>query len=126
MHYIISMSQIVTFTKEAEAHIDRLMNMKQAEDAIGISLSVPSKGCSGLSYKMDFMPKEKEGAAGFEPVNLGNGHIVYVDMKATMYLLGTEIDYDSSDKLAPGFKFRNPMAVGECGCGESFTIDGNK
>lgn len=113
------MSQIITFTKAAEDYIDRIMKMDAAKDAVGIRLAVPSKGCSGLSYKMDFLHEEKPGD---EIVYLENGHIVYVDPLATMYILGTEIDYDTSDKLAPGFRFNNPLATGTCGCGESFTI----
>lgn len=113
------MSQLVTFTKAAEDHIARIMNMDAAKEAVGIRLEIPTKGCSGLSYKMDFV---KDEIPGDEIVYLDNGHIVYVDPLATMYILGTEIDYDTSDKLAPGFRFNNPLATGTCGCGESFTI----
>lgn len=114
------MSQIVSFTKAAEDHIAHIMTMDAAKDAAGIRLEIPTKGCSGLSYKMDFVKEER---AGDEIVYLDNGHIVYIDPLATMYILGTEIDYDTSDKLAPGFRFNNPLATGSCGCGESFTVN---
>lgn len=114
---------IVTLTDKAKARMEELMRLPDAEGAIGVRLSVPAKGCSGLSYKMEFVTEEKQGD---EKIALEGGHNLYIDPMATMFILGTEIDFDNSDPMAPGFKFNNPMATGACGCGESFTTNDMK
>ena len=96
---------IVTLTDKAQERIAELMALPDAKDAVGVRLSVPAKGCSGLSYKMEFVEAEK---SGDEKLELENGHVLYIDPMATMFILGTEIDFDNSDPMAPGFKFNNP------------------
>ena len=107
----------MTLTDAAKAQIAKLMQRPEAGGKAGVRLTVPAKGCSGLSYKMGFVDAP---FPGDEEVDV-NGQRLFIDPMATMFILGTEIDYDSKDPLAPGFKFNNPMATGECGCGESFT-----
>ena len=78
---------------------------------------VKNAGCSGLTYTIDFA---REIAPGEEVVE-ADGVKVVIDPKASMYLLGTEIDF-VEDKLGAAFKFNNPNEASRCGCGESFTV----
>ena len=85
--------------------------------AAGIRVGVKSAGCSGLTYTIDFA---REIGPGDEVVE-AEGVKVVIDPKASMYLLGTEIDF-VEDRLGAAFKFHNPNEAGRCGCGESFTV----
>ena len=85
--------------------------------ALGIRIGVQSKGCSGMSYTMEFV--EEKGP--LDEVVQSKGVTVLIDPKATMFILGTEMDF-VEDKMQTGFVFRNPNEKGRCGCGESFHV----
>lgn len=76
-----------------------------------------ARGCSGLSYALNFTDKKQKFD---EEVNEG-GVRVFIDPKALLTVIGTEMDY-VEDKLSSEFVFSNPNAKGLCGCGESFTV----
>lgn len=82
-----------------------------------LKISVGTKGCSGLSYDMDFV----DAAGPGDEVVTDNGQTVLVDRKASLFLIGTEMDY-KVEKLSAGFTFTNPNEKGRCGCGESFYV----
>jgi iron-sulfur cluster assembly protein len=82
-----------------------------------LRISVNTRGCSGMSYQMDWVD---EPAATDEKVS-SHGLMVLVDRKATLFLIGTVMDY-KEDKLTRGFTFENPNEKGRCGCGESFHV----
>ncbi len=82
-----------------------------------LRISVGTKGCSGLSYTMGWVP---EAGPGDETI-VDKGLTVLVDRKASLFLIGTEMDYQVKD-LVSGFTFNNPNEKGRCGCGESFHI----
>ena len=82
-----------------------------------LRISVSTKGCSGMSYDMSWV--ETPGP-GDEVVN-DNGVTVLVDRKATLFLIGTTMDYEVK-ALTSGFTFTNPNEKGRCGCGESFHV----
>ena len=82
-----------------------------------LRVSIGTKGCSGLSYDMDWV---EQAGQGDEVVN-DNGVTVLVDRKATLFLIGTQMDYEVVE-LTSGFVFRNPNEKGRCGCGESFHV----
>lgn len=82
-----------------------------------LRISVSTKGCSGMSYKMDWV--EAPGPA--DEVVTDKGQTVLVDRKATLFLIGTVMDYETKD-LTAGFTFTNPNEKGRCGCGESFHV----
>jgi iron-sulfur cluster assembly protein len=84
---------------------------------LGIRLSVRTSGCSGMAYEMEFVDELQEDDQVFE----GHGVQVVVDSKSLVYLDGTEVDY-AREGLNEGFKFNNPNAKSECGCGESFNV----
>ncbi len=84
---------------------------------LGIRLSVRTSGCSGMAYEMEFVDELQEDDQVFED----RGVQVIVDSKSLVYLDGTEVDY-AREGLNEGFKFNNPNAKSECGCGESFNV----
>jgi iron-sulfur cluster assembly protein len=70
-----------------------------------------------MAYEMEFVDELQEDDQVFE----GHGVQVVVDSKSLVYLDGTEVDY-AREGLNEGFKFNNPNAKSECGCGESFNV----
>ncbi|MES9993517.1 MAG: iron-sulfur cluster assembly protein IscA [Candidatus Thiodiazotropha sp.] len=84
---------------------------------LGIRLSVRTSGCSGMAYEMEFVDELGEDDQVFED----HGVQVIIDAKSLVYLDGTEVDY-AREGLNEGFKFNNPNAKSECGCGESFNV----
>ncbi|OSQ37208.1 HesB/IscA family protein [Thalassospira mesophila] len=107
----------INVTPSALDHIKALLDSRGKPSA-GIRLGVRSKGCSGLSYTLEYADDE----SGFdEIVQLDDGVKLMIDPKAIMFVLGTEMDY-SVDTMEEGFVFRNPNEKGRCGCGESFHV----
>ncbi len=82
-----------------------------------LRISVSTKGCSGMSYVMDWV----EAATPQDEVVTSQDLTVLVDRKASLFLIGTVMDY-KTDKLTAGFTFENPNEKGRCGCGESFHV----
>jgi iron-sulfur cluster assembly protein len=82
-----------------------------------LRIGVSTKGCSGMSYDMTWV--EKPGAG--DEVVADKGVTVLVDRKASLFLIGTVMDYEVKD-LTAGFTFINPNEKGRCGCGESFHV----
>ncbi len=107
--------QLMTITDRAAARVRALMN--QNENAIGLRVGVKTAGCSGFTYTMDFAEEK----SGTEDCVTANGVTLLIEPAATMFLLGTELDWHE-DKLESRFVFNNPNVKGMCGCGESFTI----
>ena len=103
-------------TPNAEARIAALM-AKAPEGAIGVKLSTPKRGCSGLAYSVDYVTEAKP----FDEKIDTAGGTLYVDGGSILYLIGSTMDWVEDD-FAAGFVFQNPNAKGECGCGESFTV----
>ena len=106
----------ITLTPAAEARIAELMS-KAPEGAIGVKLSTPRRGCSGLAYSVDYVQLEN----AFDEKIETPGGIFYVDGASILYLIGSRMDWREDD-VASGFTFDNPNAKGACGCGESFTV----
>ncbi|MEO5493822.1 MAG: iron-sulfur cluster assembly accessory protein [Sphingomonas sp.] len=103
-------------TANAEARIAELMG-KAPVGAIGVKLSTPKRGCSGLAYSVDYVTEAKP----FDEKIETRGGTLYVDGGSILYLIGSTMDWVEDD-FAAGFVFQNPNAKGECGCGESFTV----
>ncbi len=106
----------VILTPNAEARIARLM-AEAPENAIGVKLSTPRRGCSGLAYSVDYVTEE----ARFDEKIQTPGGLFYIDSASVLYLVGSTMDWVEDDFTA-GFVFNNPNAKGACGCGESFTV----
>ena len=107
---------MITVTSNAVNHIKKLLSSRDNKP-LGIKLGIETKGCSGLSYSMEFVdsPSEKDEILNIEDIK------IYIDPKATLFLLGTTMDYEEG-VLESGFKFINPNEKGRCGCGESFHV----
>ncbi|HSM54171.1 MAG TPA: iron-sulfur cluster assembly accessory protein [Erythrobacter sp.] len=106
----------VKLTAAAEARIAELMS-KAPEGAIGVKLSTPRRGCSGLAYSVDYVTEEGK----FDEKIETPGGVFYIDGASVLYLVGSTMDWVEDDFTA-GFVFENPNAKGECGCGESFMV----
>jgi iron-sulfur cluster assembly protein len=106
----------LTLTASAEARIANLMS-EAPEGAIGVKLSTPRRGCSGLAYSVDYITS----ANPLDEKVTTPGGDLYIDGASLLYLIGSRMDWVEDD-FAAGFVFQNPNAKGTCGCGESFTV----
>jgi iron-sulfur cluster assembly protein len=82
-----------------------------------LRIAVRTRGCSGLSYDMTYV----DAPGPNDEVVTDKGLTLLVDRKASLFLIGTTMDY-TSEKLSAGFTFTNPNEKGRCGCGESFHV----
>ena len=106
--------KVVTLTDAAAARIRELM----AEKGVGfLRVGVKNAGCAGMAYTLSYVDAP---VAGDDHVEEKGVH-VYVEPKATLFLLGTVMDFEETD-LRSGFTFKNPNQTGECGCGESVQL----
>lgn len=106
----------VMLTPGAEARVADLM-AKAPEGAIGVKLSTPRRGCSGLAYSVDYVSEETK----FDEKIETPGGTFYIDRASVLYLVGSTMDWVEDD-FSAGFVFANPNAKGACGCGESFMV----
>ncbi|XP_066460193.1 iron-sulfur cluster assembly 1 homolog, mitochondrial [Eleutherodactylus coqui] len=105
----------LTLTPPAVSKVKQLLEEKP--DHIGLKVGVRTRGCNGLSYYLEYV--KSKGVSDEEVVQ--DGVRVFIEKKAQLTLLGTEMDY-VEDKLSSEFVFNNPNIKGTCGCGESFNI----
>ena len=108
--------QAIRLTEAAVKRVQELLN-NRGKPSLGIRIGVRSKGCSGLSYTLEYADQKQP----MDEVVEQHGVTVLIDPKATLFILGTEMDY-VEEKLQSGFVFRNPNEKGRCGCGESFHV----
>jgi iron-sulfur cluster assembly protein len=109
-------SQAMMVTDAAALRIKALL-AKRGKPSLGIRVGVRSRGCSGLTYTLEYADEKGK----FDELVEDKGVTILIDPKATMFILGTEMDF-VDDKLESGFKFTNPNEKGRCGCGESFHV----
>src|SRR6056297_3324829 len=108
----------MTITDRAAERVRALMAKADPEaPIIGVRVGVRTRGCSGLSYWMEYAEEQKR----FEDVVEDKGVRIFIEPTATMFLLGTEMDWIEED-LGARFVFNNPNEVDRCGCGESFRV----
>jgi iron-sulfur cluster assembly protein len=112
----MAQKQAMTVTDAAAEHIQALLGSR-GKPSIGVRVGVRARGCSGLSYTLEYADEKGK----FDEVVETNGVTILVDPKAVMFIIGTEMDY-VEEKLQSGFTFRNPNEKGRCGCGESFHV----
>jgi iron-sulfur cluster assembly protein len=106
----------LNITDAAAAQIQTLLNGR-GKPSEGIKVGVKSRGCSGLSYTIEYADEVSK----WDEVVEDKGVKVLIDPKAVMFLLGSEMDF-KEEKLKSGFTFTNPNEKGRCGCGESFHV----
>ena len=99
--------------------VQRIRNLLEdrGKPSAGIRIGVRTKGCSGMSYTLEFA----DVIDPLDEVVPCEGLTVLIDPKALLFLVGTQMDYVEED-LQSGFVFRNPNEKGRCGCGESFHV----
>ena len=108
--------QLMTVTPSAAERAKALIEGRGKPTA-GIRIGVRTKGCSGMSYTLEFADKQEP----MDEVVETAGIKLLIDPKASLFLIGTEMDYEE-EKLKSGFVFKNPNEKGRCGCGESFHV----
>ena len=108
--------QIMKLTDAAADRVREIMS-KAEKPVVGLRIGVKNGGCAGMEYTLEWAEDQKP----FDEVVEDKGVKVLIDAKAMMFLLGTEMDYQSST-LKSGFVFNNPNQVSACGCGESVQL----
>lgn len=108
--------QAMLITDAAAERVKALLD-RRGKPSAGIRIGVRTKGCSGLSYTLEYADEANK----FDEVVEDKGVRILIDPKATMFILGTEMDFVDG-KLESGFVFKNPNEKGRCGCGESFHV----
>ncbi|HEX4273220.1 MAG TPA: iron-sulfur cluster assembly accessory protein [Rhizomicrobium sp.] len=106
----------VRLTETAAARIQEIMANAPGQ-YLGVRVGVTNGGCAGMSYTMDYASEAKP----FEEVMEDRGVKVFIDPKAILFLIGTELDF-VKEKLGARFVFNNPNQTSACGCGESVSI----
>uniref|UniRef100_A0AC35G7M9 FeS cluster biogenesis domain-containing protein n=1 Tax=Panagrolaimus sp. PS1159 TaxID=55785 RepID=A0AC35G7M9_9BILA len=105
----------ITLTPEAVKRVKNLLSHRPESTALKIG--VQQKGCNGYTYTLDYANEK----AKFDEEVVQDGVKIWIDSKAQLSLLGSEMDFQEN-RLSEGFVFRNPNIKGTCGCGESFNI----
>jgi iron-sulfur cluster assembly accessory protein len=116
MQHASTSAQGILLSEAAKSHILSYLN-KQGQK--GIRLSVKKTGCSGLSYVIDYVDTPQEHDL---VLPLTDDYILCIDKGSYPFLKGMEVDYVKQG-LNHKFTFSNPNQTGQCGCGESFTVD---
>ncbi|MGI9347475.1 MAG: HesB/IscA family protein [Gammaproteobacteria bacterium] len=120
------MQPIITITERAAvrikdliAHPEKLASVHQArlEKISAVRVTLANRGCSGKSYEVEYADDPKQNDEVIEQ----KGVKIYIDPAATMFLIGTEMDW-VEDKFSSSFQFKNPNEKARCGCGESFMV----
>jgi iron-sulfur cluster assembly protein len=108
--------KIMTLT---DAAIERINEIIEDSDkpVTGVRVGVKNAGCAGMAYTLSYV----DGAVAGDDHVEQSGVNVYIEPKATLFLLGTVMDFEETD-LKSGFTFKNPNQTGECGCGESVQL----
>jgi iron-sulfur cluster assembly protein IscA len=112
----MDMKTPITLTDAAAERV-KAMLAKRGKPSAGIRIGVRTKGCSGMSYTLEYADEKSQ----FDEVVEQKGVVVMIDPKAAMFVFGTEMDW-VEEKMQAGFVFRNPNEKGRCGCGESFHV----
>lgn len=106
---------VITLTEKAAERVREIVETR--DEAVGVRLGIRKGGCAGMEYTVDLVtqPNPKD-----DHVERDGAH-VWVAPEAALFLLGTEMDFESTT-LRTGFTFRNPNESSACGCGESVEL----
>lgn len=108
--------QAMRLTEAAAGRVKDLV-LASGKDSSGLRVGVTKGGCAGMEYTMEFVDEPGK----YDEIVEDRGVRVFIDAKAVLYLIGTEMDY-VTDKLSARFVFNNPNQTSACGCGESIAL----
>ena len=108
--------KVLTLTDAAANRVKNII-ARADKPIVGVRVGVKNGGCAGMSYTMEYAEAAKPG----EDVVEDKGVKVLIDPKAVLFLLGTEMDFQTT-KLSSQFVFNNPNQTSACGCGEAVAI----
>jgi iron-sulfur cluster assembly protein len=108
--------KVVTLTDRAAERVREIMARADKPFA-GLRVGVKNGGCAGQEYVLEYA----EAANPLDEVVEDRGVTILIEPKAVLFLIGSEIDYETT-RLAAKFVFHNPNETDACGCGESVTI----
>jgi iron-sulfur cluster assembly protein len=106
----------MTLTEAAAQRVREIMSRSERAVA-GLRIGVKNGGCAGMEYTMDWAERQE----ALDEVVEDKGIKLFIDPKAVLFLLGTEMDY-RIEQLKSGFVFNNPNQTSACGCGESVQL----
>jgi iron-sulfur cluster assembly protein len=106
----------MTLTEAAAERVRTIMS-KAERPIVALRVGVKNGGCAGMEYTMEWAERR----APLDEVVEDRGVRIFIDPKAVLFLLGTEMDYKEST-LKSGFVFNNPNQASSCGCGESVML----
>jgi iron-sulfur cluster assembly protein len=108
--------KVMSLSEAAAAHVRDIMG-RSARPVAGLRIGVKNGGCAGMEYTMEWAERQ----APLDEVIEDKGVKIFIDPKAVLFLLGTEMDY-RVETLKSGFVFNNPNQTSACGCGESVQL----
>ena len=108
--------KVMTLTEAAAERVREIMNRSE-RPVMGLRVGVKNGGCAGMEYTMEYA----ESRNPLDEVVEDKGVRLFIDPKAVLFLLGTQMDY-RVEKLKSGFVFNNPNQTSACGCGESVQL----
>lgn len=108
--------KVMTLTDAAATRVKDIM-AKSRKSVLAVRLGVKNGGCAGMEYTMEWAEHRRP----LDEVVEDRGVTIFIDPKAILFLLGTEMDYRES-MLKSGFVFNNPNQTSACGCGESVML----
>lgn len=109
----------LTVDDGALSQIKEILNSRK-EPCEGLKVSVRTRGCSGLSYTIEYAIRDKN-ISKFDDLLEVDGVKIFIDPKVSMFLIGSKMVYKTND-IESGFDFVNPNESSRCGCGESFKV----
>lgn len=108
--------QMISLTEIAAERIKEIIENSD-NPVSGVRIGVRNAGCAGMAYTLDYVDAPVTGDDHVQQLGVD----VYIDPKASLFLLGTVMDFEV-EKLSSGFTFKNPNQTGACGCGESVQL----
>lgn len=108
--------KVMTLTDAAAERVRQIIT-SSSDPVIGLRVGVKKGGCAGMEYTMEYARNQEP----HEDVVEDKGVKIFIEPKAILFLLGTEMDY-KTETLSAGFVFKNPNQTSACGCGESVSI----
>ena len=108
--------EVMTLTEKAAERVKSIVAASE-QPVAGLRIGIKKGGCAGMEYTIDLAAE----ADGKDDVVEMHGARVFVAPDAVLFLLGTEMDFETT-KLRSGFVFNNPNQTSACGCGESVEL----